>query len=151
MWYFLNIHGDLWLSFLFCGLHVKTLQWNKFDEKNVSSFSVMSHCCDFPLNLCLFFINLRQLSYKNLYGDPKFLKVPCKQSLVYCTSWKIQSEIVCSLYSTKKPGLPLNKHVFFKCNFVFLSCSLELQHFCMKLVQYNQYLVSSVDTDELVF
>ena len=28
--------------------------------------------------------------------------------------------------------------------------SLQMWHFCMKLVHYNEYLVSTVDTDGLV-
>ena len=31
----------------------------RFGEGNDVNFGVMSHFCDFPLNSCLFFINLR--------------------------------------------------------------------------------------------
>ena len=42
-------------------------------------------------------------------------------------------------------------HFFFsKCDFTFRYCSPYMQYFYMKLVQYNECLVSIVDTDGLV-
>ena len=78
-----------------------------FGGKNDGSFSVMSHFCDFPLSSGLFLITLRQLSYKNWYNDPIFLKVPYKQLLVCCTAWKFEVKFDGSLFFTEKPGLPL--------------------------------------------
>ena len=39
---------------------------------------------------------------------------------------------------------------FSKCNYIFWCCSLYVQYVYTKLVQYNECLVSIVDTDGLV-
>ena len=41
-------------------------------------------------------------------------------------------------------------HFVSKCDFIFWCCSPYMQYFYMKLVQYNECLVSIVDTDGLV-
>ena len=40
--------------------------------------------------------------------------------------------------------------LFSKCDFIFSCCSRQMKYFCMKLVQYNEYIVSTVDADGLV-
>ena len=46
----------------------------------------------------------------------------------------------------------LTGHLFSKYDFIFwyTNYSLELRYFSMKLVQYNEYLVSAVDTNDKV-
>ena len=69
-------------------------------------------------------------------------------------SRKIRSNIsACHIsYAVVWPDQPLNDWVIFfsKCDFIFWCCSPYVQYFRMNLVQYNECLVSIVDTDGLV-
>ena len=97
------MHGDLWL---FCGLHMKILQSDKFGEK-MTVVLVLCPIFLFPFKFMFIFHFIKVAVIQKIIWWPHILKVPSKQLVVCCTSWKNEMKIDGSLSFTKIPDLHL--------------------------------------------